>query len=301
MKRVLVLFFLLLIIPCFALGELTIYFLDVGQGDSAIIECDGEVMIIDGGLPGKSDKIYAFLEEHQLNNIKYMIATHPDRDHIGGLPAVLQKANVQYIYSPVKEYPSEEFSNLLNYARQKRSKIKVPYERDVIYLGNASITFMNCGNEKKNIAKNLGDKIIALFHHNEPEENPENNDMSLVLRIDYGDTSYLFTGDIQHDAEKRLLGSGVELKADVLKVAHHGSDGSSLDSFLDKVNPQYAIISCGKGNAYKHPSSSTLRLLSNTELYRTDLQGDITCTSDGKNITFKTEKQAQSDCYSAPQ
>lgn len=290
-KRILILLFLLLIIPCFALGELTIYFLDVGQGDSAIIECDGEVMIIDGGLPGKSDKIHAFLEEHQMNNIKYIIATHPDRDHIGGLPAVLQQANVQCVYSPVKKYPSEQFDNLLKYANQKKVKIKVPYDMDKIELGKktiATITFLNCGRERKNIVQSLGDKIITAFHRNDPEENPENNDMSLVLRIEYGDTSFLFTGDIQHDAEKRLLNSGAELKADVLKVAHHGSDSSSLDSFLDKVNPRYAVISCGKDNPYNHPSSSTLRLLSNTELYRTDLQGDITCTSDGKNITFRT-------------
>ena len=285
-------------------ADLTVYFLDVGQGDSAIIVCDDEAMIIDGGLPGQSSKIHSFLEKHHINRLLYVVATHPDQDHIGGLPAALQQVKVQYIFSPVKKYDSDRFDDLLRYAENQRLKIKVP-DKKVYYLGEATITFYNCERERKNFVQSLRDKVSSILNRNEPEENHENNDISLVVRIDYGNVAFLFTGDIEKDAEQRLLedskveDSEVDLKADVIKISHHGSDSSSSRAFLQKVNPTYAVISCGESNKFGHPSATTLKSLleMDIKLFRTDMQGDITFSSDGETITFSTEKQAQGNLY----
>ena len=304
MKRIICLFLIISLTPCLALADLTVHFLDVGQGDSAIIICDGQAMIIDGGLPNQSDKISSYLQNnlHQ-SELKYVIATHPDKDHIGGLPAVLQEEfNVQNIYSPVTEYDSDPFNGLLKYAEKQRIKIKVPYNNDPVKLGGATVTIYNVGKERKNIVRSIGDKVASFFRRDEPEEIPANNDMSLVVKIEYGEVSFLFTGDIEKEAEKRLLDSG--LRADVLKVAHHGSEGSSSAEFLDMVNPKYAIISSGKDNKYKHPSAATLKALQDRDiaLFRTDLQGHITVDTDGKIITVTTEKTAKQDeLFKAPQ
>ena len=302
-KRITGLLLLILLAPCLAFADLAVHFLDVRYGDSAIIICDGQAMIIDGGLPNQSSKIFSYLQNnlHQ-SDLKYVIATHPDKDHIGGLSAVLQKEfNVQNIYSPVTEYDSEPFNDLLKNAEKQRIKIKVPYNNDPVKLGGATVTIYNVGKERKNII----DKVASFFHRDEPEEIAANNDMSLVVRIVYKDVAFLFTGDIEAAAEQRLLlDSMVELSADVLKVAHHGSRGSSTYDFLEKVNPTYAIISCGKNNTYKHPSAETLKAIKDMdiELFRTDLQGDITFKTDGKNIEFSTIKDVtQDELYKAPQ
>ena len=294
-----------LLVPCIAMADLTVCFLDVGQGDCAIIECDGETMIIDGGLPGQSDKIHAVLEEKHLSRFKYMVATHPDNDHIGGLPAVLEYASVEYVFSPVKDDEAPRFQTLKNKIKEKKSKIMIPYNNDQEYfLGDAKIIFFNSGREKKGVTRSVGDWFGSIFAKNKPNEDKANNDISLVVKITYGETSFLFTGDIEKDAERRLLDEGADLHADVLKVAHHGSSSSSTDDFLSSVNPQYAIISCGKG--YGHPNQDTLTKLSKLadlkSLYRTDLQGNITCHSDGKTITFdEPEKKTQEDVFKAPQ
>lgn len=297
-------FLVFLIAFCFVSNgkaDLTVYFLDVCQGDSAIIVCDDEAMIIDGGLPGQSSKIHSFLEDLHIKELVYVVATHPDQDHIGGLPAALQQVKVRYVFSPVEKYGSDRFDDLLRYTKNQRKRIKVPYDKEEHYLGKtgeAKITFYNCG--KKNFVQSLRDKVSSIINRNEPEENHENNDISLVVRIDYGNVAFLFTGDIEKDAEQRLLeDSGVDLKADVIKISHHGSDSSSTRDFLQKVNPTYAVISCGESNKFGHPSATTLKSLleMDIKLFRTDMQGDITFSSDGETITFNTEKQAQGDLY----
>lgn len=303
-----------LLIPCIALADLTVYFLDVGQGDSAIVVCDGEAMIIDGGMPRKSgkiqsvsNKIYAYIkDELHLKQLKYVIATHPDNDHIGGLPAAMQAVDSVYrVYSPVTEYDSDRFRDLENMAKNKGVKLKRPYDEETMSLGNATITFFNC-DAKQNIVKRVGKGILSLFSSDEPEENEDNNNISLVVRIEYGETSFLFTGDIEKDAEARLIGNRQIQPVNVLKVAHHGSDSSSTQGFLDAVfdgvEKRYAVISCGENKKFNHPTEKTLKALKgmDVELYRTDLQGDIICTSDGKSITFKTESKAQTDVFMAP-
>ena len=303
MKRLLILLICILLLPCIAFADLAVYFLDVGQGDSAIIVCDGEAMIIDGGLPGQSDKVYTYIKDTlHLNRITYLVATHPDNDHIGGLPAVFRAAKVSCVYSPVKEDDSPFFPELKSKAEEQRLKLKVPYDKEKENLGKATVYFYNSERKKKSVFRSAIDSIKSIFLRDDPEEYKENNDISLVVKIVYGDTSFLFTGDIEKEAEDRLIGSGVDLGADVLKVSHHGSNSSSSIDFLAKVMPKYAVISCGKGNRYGHPNQETLNELKqeNVELYRTDLQGTIICRSDGHNILFEIEKTAQSDVFKAP-
>lgn len=309
MRRMIFLIVCILLIPCVALADLTVYFLDVGQGDCAIVECDGEAMIIDGGLPGQSQKVYSFIkDELHFNTFLCVVATHPDNDHIGGLPAAFRAVKdsgkfVKYIYSPVKEYESQRFTDLKNAVSEAKLKIKVPTDGQEMDLGKAKVTFYNC-EAKKSVARAAADWLTSWLRRDDPEENEDNNNMSLVVKIEYGETSFLFVGDIENETEKDLVNSlGDKLRANVLKVAHHGSNSSSSIDFLTKVDPTYAIISCGTGNKYKHPNQETLNELQqkNVTLYRTDLQGDITCSSDGKTITFTTKTKTQEDLFKAPQ
>ena len=300
---------LFLLIPCAALADLTVYFLDVGQGDCAIIECDEDAMIIDGGLPGQSNKVYSFIRNDlHYSQFLYIVATHPDNDHIGGLPAVFNavkddQKKVKYLYSPVKESEASRFGDLKNKAEENHLRIKVPYDEEELDLGSARITLYNCSREKKNIAHATTDWIKSIFHRDDPEEDEDNNNMSLVVKIQYGETTFLFAGDIETEAEADLKSLGDKLNADVIKVAHHGSNSSSSTDFLAMVNPKYAVISCGQGNLYGHPNQETLNKLKqkDIELYRTDMQGTITCHSDGHTITFESEKTANGDLFTAPE
>ena len=308
MKRIIACLICIFLIPSIGIAELTVYFLDVGQGDSAIVVCDNQAMVIDGGLPGQSDKLFSFITNNlQSVRFLYIVATHPDNDHIGGLPAVLEAVNkIQkkancIIYSPVKEHDSLRFADLKNKAEQYDLKIKVPHSGDKLDLGKAKVVFYNC-DERKSIAHSATDWIKNIFSRDDPEENEENNNMSLVVKIIYEDVAFLFPGDIETEAEKDLISPSIDLGADVLKVAHHGSNSSSSIDFLAKVKPKYAIISCGKGNRYGHPNQETLNELrrQNVELYRTDLQGTIICHSDGHSITFEKEKTTESNVFLAP-
>ena len=309
MKRVMVILIYMLLLPSIALADLTVYFLDVQQGDSAIIVCDGEAMIIDGGLPGQSGKIYSFITNKlRFNSFVYIVATHPDNDHIGGLPAVLEATKelnkkAKYIYSPVDKNDSPRFTDLVNKAKENKVKIKKPSDRDRIDLGEAKVTFLNCTDKTKSDSFSLTSWFKSRFLRDDPEEDKENNDISLVVKVVYKETTFLFTGDIEKEAEQRLIGSGVNLQADVIKIAHHGSSNSSSFDFLSKVKPKYAVISCGTGNRYGHPHQETLDRLKqmDVDLYRTDLQGLITCTSDGHSIEFQVEKPAKSDVFTAPE
>ena len=195
-----------------AFADIDIYFLDVGQGDAAVIVCDGELMMIDGGNPGDSQFIYSFLRNTlSVDHMKLMVATHPHDDHIGGLPATLNAVEVETILSPVRDYDSKRFSSLLKYAPQG---VVVPDLGDTFQLGNALITV-------------LGPATTSY----------ENiNDWSIVLRIDYGNTSFLFTGDASEVAES-ICWQAEDLDSDVLKVGHHGNSSSSTSSFLKAVSP----------------------------------------------------------------
>ena len=263
---------LLFTIGAAAAESLTVRFLDVGQADAAILECGGEVMMIDGGGRADSSLIYSVLSNTLgIAHIDCMIATHPHEDHVGGLSAALNACSVGRIYSPVKRWDSKTFSSFVKYAQEQGLELTAPEAGDSFAFGDAQVQFLSP-------ARRYGNT----------------NDCSIVVRIVHGDNAFLFTGDAEWDAEHDMAASGYDLSADVLKVGHHGSDTSSSYVFLREVMPSYAVISCGAGNAYGHPAESVLSRLKDTgaEVLRTDWHGNIVCVSDGHTLSFTVERNA---------
>lgn len=248
-------------------------YVDVGQGDCAIIQCDGRYMMIDGGPAKASSIVYSILKNKGINNIDLMIATHPDADHIGGLSGALNYAKAGIVLSPVKSHSTKTFASLDKYVKKQGLDFTMPYYGDTYELGSAEV------------------EILGPIY-----DNAESNNLSIVVKITYGDTSFLFMGDAEEEEESDILRRYKELNCDVLKVGHHGSRSSTSTALIKSVNPKYAVISVGSDNSYGHPTQEVLDKLSkcNAQIYRTDLQGDITITSDGKELTVTTEKNASS-------
>lgn len=252
-------------------GTLTVTWLDVGQGDAAVIQCGGQSMLIDGGKPEKSSYIYAWLQQHGLSYLDVIVATHVDADHIGGLSGALNYASVGTAYCPETTGTTETFQSFVKYLAQRGKQITVPTAGETFALGGAQI------------------QILGPLHRAE-----DSNDNSIVLKVSFGAISFLFTGDAERAEEQDLLNSGVNLQSTVLKVGHHGSDTSTSYPFLRAVAPQYAVISVGAGNSYGHPTEAVLSRLRDAGVttFRTDMQGEITAVSDGQTINFSTAKNA---------
>ena len=263
MKKVAFLILLLLLMGI-AHADLSVHFLDVGQGDAALVICDGEAMLIDGGPASASQFLYTYLRK-ETDSLSVMIATHPHDDHIGGLAAALNAVPVDVIYSPVTSWNSKPWDSLSKFASAQGTPIIIPQEGDSFPLGGATVTILHCW----------------------PEAWAE-NDMSIVLRVDYGSNSFLFTGDAEEMSEYMMLTERVPLKADVLKVAHHGSRYCSSPEFIEAVAPSWAVISCGEGNPYGHPHEETLRALAGVNILRTDQVGTIVFHSNEQTLTVTT-------------
>lgn len=255
-------------------GALTVTWLDVGQGDAAVIQCGGQAMLIDGGKPEKSSYIYAWLQQHGLSYLDVIVATHVDADHIGGLSGALNYASVGTAYCPETTGTTETFQSFVKYLAQRGKQITVPTAGETFALGGAQV------------------QILGPLHSAE-----DSNDNSIVLKVNFGATSFLFTGDAERAEEQDLLNAGVNLQSTVLKVGHHGSDTSTSYPFLRAVAPQYAVISVGAGNSYGHPTEAVLSRLRDAGVttFRTDLQGEITAVSDGQTVNFSTAKNAAAE------
>ncbi len=293
MKKIVVWVLVFVLVPVCAWADLSILFLDVGQGDCTVVVCDDAAMVIDGGPPGASDKVYRVIREDLgLEYIDYVISTHPHEDHVGGLTAVLNAAPVDLILSPVLEWKSgSRFEQFMEYAELSGTPVSVPEEGSTLQLGGAVVTVLHCWPE-----------ALQAVEQNWGNVDPE-NDLSIVVRIDYGDTSVIVTGDAEEASEYMMIDSGLSLKADVLRIAHHGSRYSSKEEFLEAVSPRYAVISCGKGNKYYHPHGSVLNLLLKHDIwvFRTDLQGMVRMVSDGKEIKFSVDRWASREkLFAAP-
>lgn len=254
------------------LGDgLTVHFIDVGQADSALLRCDGQTMLIDGGNVEDSSLLVSYLENQGVEYLDYVVCTHAHEDHVGGLSGPLNTCTVGTVFSSVTEYNSKAFSNFAKYTRQQGVELTIPSPGDAFALGSARVTVLG-----------------------PTEEYEDTNNTSIVLRVDYGETSFLFTGDMERAAEEDLLESGCDLNATVLKVGHHGSSTSSSYVFLREVMPEYAVISVGKDNSYGHPHEEVMSRLYDAQVtvYRTDEQGTVVASSDGKTVSFTTEKNA---------
>ena len=247
-----------------------VHFIDVGQADSALIECDGETMMIDGGNVADSNVVAAYLKKEDVTELNYVVCSHAHEDHVGGLSGALSVTKADNIYAPKTEANTKAYKNFKKKAEEQNVEIKHPNVGDEIQLGSSTVEFLGPVDEN---GKDL-------------------NSTSIVLEITYGNTSFLFTGDAESNEEAEILNSGADLKSTVLKVGHHGSRTSTSYPFLREVMPQYAVISVEKGNSYGHPNEETLSKLSDAgvEVYRTDESGDIVMTSDGNNIRITTSK-----------
>lgn len=249
--------------------NLTVLYLDVGQADSALITCGDATMLVDGGNTEDSNLVAAVLQERGIETLDYVVCTHAHEDHVGGLSGALHVAKAETILAPVTAADNQPFTTFAQLAAEQGVAITVPEPDETFALGGAQVQVLG------------------------PRETYSNvNSTSLVLRVTYGETSFLFTGDMESDAEKDLVEAGCDLSADVLKVGHHGSDTSTSYVFLNEVMPEYAVISVGKDNDYGHPSDTVLSRLrdAGAAVYRTDLQGDVLAVSDGKTVTITTAR-----------
>ena len=247
------------------------HFIDVGQALSVLVECDGQFMLYDGGNVDDGSLVVSYLQNQGVEELQYVFCSHAHEDHVGGLAAALAYFPANHVYSPVTEADTKCFQDFVKYTQQQGLQVEVPAVGTVWPLGSATVTLLG-----------------------PVKQYDETNDTSLVLRIDYGSTSFLLTGDMESDAERDLVESGANLKADVLQVGHHGSSTSSSYLFLNAVLPEMGIISCGVNNKYGHPHEETLSILrdAGVHVYRTDLMGTITIGSDGANYTVSSEHYA---------
>ena len=248
-------------------GELKIHYINVGQGDSILIQQGDATMLIDAGPDANTTANY--LKGQGIKKIDVLVGTHPHADHIGGMPSVINKFEINKIYMPRVTHTSKIFENTMESIKAKGMKISTPHPGDSFKLGNADCT------------------IIA------PNSSSYDNlnNYSIVLRIKFGNTSFIFDGDAEGLSEGEILQKQLDIQSDVIKLGHHGSRTATSQSYLNKVNPKYAVISCGKGNSYGHPHAETMAKLKerNIKVYRTDENGTIICTSDGENIKFSCE------------
>lgn len=253
-------------------GVVAVHFIDVGQGDSILILAPGKTVLIDGGPRSAGTTVVNYLNKQGIKTIDIVISTHPHEDHIGGLLSVLESFTVKEIIDPAVEHTSQTFEDYIDLISDK----------DIVFT-----------EAKPGLTKDLGGGAqLKIISPHSPSYTDLNN-ASIVAKLVFGSTSFLFTGDAEQTAEQQIINSSYALSSTVLKIGHHGSEATSK-AFLEKVNPTYAVICVGAGNSYKHPRQATLDKLkaANVDTYRTDLHGTIVISSDGTSITVKTTKSA---------
>lgn len=247
--------------------KLVVDYIDVGQADSILLRNKDKTMLIDAGTNEQGKNVVSFLKEEGISKIDYLIGTHPHEDHIGGLDDVINNFDIGKIYMPKRETTTKTFKDVLSAIKNKNLTITQPKKGEIIDLGQAKCEFMT-----------------------EPIIDDDNiNLSSLILRVEFGNNSFLFMGDAEKQNEKTITWP----KTDVLKVGHHGSDTSSSKEFLEQVNPKYSIIMVGEGNTYKLPKQPIIDRIEKigSKIYRTDKNGNIKIISDGNNLEIKTEKE----------
>lgn len=249
-------------------SNMLVHYINVGQGDAELIQVNGLNMLIDAG-PGSNEKdLISYLDKLKIKKLDYVIATHPHEDHIGNMDDVINTYEIGKFYAPKVEHTTKAFEKMVTALKKKDLKINVIKEgTDTIDLGENT-------------------KISVFSPKANFNDKKDLNNYSPIIKIQYGNNSFLFTGDAEKLEENYVLDKGYDVTADVLKLGHHGSTTSTSENFLKKVNPSIGIISCGIDNDYGHPHKETLKKLEKykVKIYRTDKDGTITLSSDGKNI-----------------
>lgn len=251
-------------------SELVVNYIDVGQADSIFIKTpEGKNMLIDAGET-KKGAVVDFLNKNNVKKIDAVIATHPHSDHISEMDSVIENYEITNFYMPKVMHTTKSFENMIDALESKNVNV---------IEAKAGVTI--------DIDKNLKCDILAPCKNNYEDL----NDWSAVLKITYGENSFLFTGDATEISERDIINNKSDIKADVLKIGHHGSRTSTSDEFLEFVNPKYTVISAEEGNDYGHPHKETMERLKDINTYITFNTGTVTAISDGKNINIKTEKE----------
>ena len=248
-------------------NTLNVYFIDVGQADSILLENKGHYMLIDAGNNEDGSKLVNYFNEQDIKEFDYVVGTHAHEDHIGGMDDIIKNFKIDNFYMPDAITTTKTFEDVLDALEETNVIFQTPKVNQTFNLQDTTITTLSVTADEKNL-----------------------NDTSIVLKVKHGTNTFLFMGDASTKIEKNLLNK--DIKSDVLKVGHHGSRYSTSLEFLKKVSPEYAVISVGENNTYKHPHEEILKRLEeqNIQIYRTDKQGTILAKSNGSIITFSTIK-----------
>lgn len=248
-------------------GKLGVYVFDVGQADSIFVTNNGYNMLIDAGNNDDGELLVSKLEEYGIGRIDYLIGTHPHEDHIGGMDDIINNFDIGEIFMPDVVHSTDFYLDVLEAVDNKSLMVSTPNVDDSFYLGDARVDVLYLDNNEKNL-----------------------NDCSIILKVTFGSNKFLFMGDASFEVEEKILYK--KIKADVLKVGHHGSNTSSSSDFLDMVRPSYAAISVGEDNKYNHPGEDAISRLESVgaDVYRTDLNGMIKFISDGDDILVEVER-----------
>ncbi len=252
-----------------------VHYIDVGQGDCALVVCDGKSMLIDAGENGHETTVINYIRSMGIKKLDYIIASHQHSDHIGGLPEVIEEFGMSNIIMPrlteAQTPTNQTYTAFLKAIQASDAKVIASKVGASYNLGSAKFEILG---PVTNDAESL-------------------NSMSVVTKITYGEKTFLFTGDAETDEENEILDTGANLDCDVLKVGHHGSKTSSSKAFLDSVSPEICIIMCGADNDYGHPHKQVTKRIANytDEVYRTDLCGNIVIKTDGKTLEVSCDNQ----------
>lgn len=252
---------------------LTIHFIDVGQADCALLECGGEYLLIDGGNREDGQLVVSYLEQQGVESLTAVVCTHAHEDHVGGLPSVLAVYPTQAVYAPTNTYASKVFDNFLYYTDQQGLSVTIPAPGDELRVGDTALTVLG---------------PVKTY--------PDANNTSIVLKVQYGETAFLFTGDMETTAENDMMDywdGRMDFTCDVLKMGHHGSNTSTSYRLLHEVSPTHAVISVGEGNDYGHPHKEPMTRLKQAGVValRTDQLGHIIARSDGETTSFTWQNQ----------
>ena len=250
---------------------LTVHFIDVAHADGMLIECNGHFALVDAGMADTADRVVNYLASRGVEKLDLVVGTHPHADHIGAIPDVLAHYQADTVWFSHIAYTNYTVTNFLNSVKRQGKSVIRPANGTVFDLGGATIT------------------VLGPIRDNHEDV----NDISLVLMVQYGDVRFLLTGDMESIAEQELVESGADLKADVLKVGHHGSYSSTSYIFLREVMPTYAVISLAAGNEYGHPHDEPMSRLRDAEvtIFQTAKMYNISATTDGTDITFKWDNK----------